>query len=120
MLCHHGLDARLLAETVHHRRQQRAHRTDDCNRGHRAYHAHVSSPSPFDGLPFLKDIFKFLSFDGPVHWEMARQLAVMGASGGETEPNPEPLDRIRLEELLRVAELRVADATGLSTTVSGG
>ena len=80
----------------------------------------MSSPSPFDGLPFLKDIFKFLSFDGPVHWEMARQLAVMGASGGEPEPNTDPLDRIHLEELLRVAELRVADATGLPTTVTGG
>jgi putative hydrolase len=68
----------------------------------------------------MKDIFKFLSFEGPVHWEMARQLAVMGATGGEAEPNVEPLQRIRLEELLRVAELRVADATGLSTSVTGG
>src|SRR5439155_13983615 len=113
------LETRLVTQPMHHRGQQRTHRTDDCNRGHRAYHAHVSSPSPFDGLPFLKDIFKFLSFDGPVHWEMARQLAVMGATGGEVEPNIEPLDRIRLEELVRVAEMQVGEATGLSTTVSG-
>ena len=71
-------------------------------------------------MPFLKDIFKFLSFDGPVHWEMARQLAVMGATGGDSEANADPIQRIRLEELLRVAELRVADATGLPTTVTGG
>ena len=71
-------------------------------------------------MPFLKDIFKFLSFDGPVHWEMARQLAVMGATGGESENNPDPLQRIRFEELVRVAELRVADATGLETSVTGG
>ncbi|MCU1498185.1 MAG: hypothetical protein JWM47_2138 [Acidimicrobiales bacterium] len=70
-------------------------------------------------MPFFKDIFKFLSFDGPVHWDMARQLAVMGATGGTSEPNTDPLQRIRLEELLRVAELRVADATGLPTTVTG-
>src|SRR5439155_2746101 len=75
---------------------------------------------PFDGLPFLKDIFKFLSFDGPVHWEMAKQLAVLGATGGESETNPDPLQRIRLEELIRVADLRVADATGLATSITGG
>src|SRR3954467_5709404 len=51
---------------------------------------------------------------------MPRQLAVMGATGGEVEPNIDPLHCSRLEELLRVAELRVADATGLPTSVSGG
>jgi len=110
----------LRAQSSQHRLHQRTGRTDDRNPDHRAYHACVSSPSPFDGLPFLKDIFKFLSFDGPVHWDMARQLAVLGATGGEPEPNPDPLQRIRLEELVRVADLRVADATGLATSITGG
>ncbi len=60
-----------------------------------------------------------LATQGPVHWELARQVAQGVASGGQPEANVEPLERIRLEELVRVADLHVADATGLSTTVSG-
>src|SRR5438477_421674 len=115
-----GRGRRIGPEAADHRLHQRTGRTDDCNPDHRAYHACVSNPSPFDGLPFLKDIFKFLSFDGAVHWEMAKQLAVLGATGGESETNPDPLQRIRLEELIRVADLRVADATGLATSITGG
>src|SRR5437588_12529867 len=60
-----------------------------------------------------------LATQGPVHWELARQVAQGVASGGQPEANVEPLERIRLEELVRVADLHVADATGLSTTGSG-
>jgi putative hydrolase len=60
-----------------------------------------------------------LATQGPVHWELARQVAQGVASGGQPEANVDPLERIRLEELVRVADLHVADATGLTTTVSG-
>lgn len=43
----------------------------------------------------------------------AREVARAIASGGSSEPNIEPTDRIALEQLVRVAELRVTDATGL-------
>jgi putative hydrolase len=83
----------------------------------------VSTPSPFGGGNFfenlLGDLLKMLATQGPVHWELARQVAQGIASGGQPEANVDPLERIRLEELVRVADLHVADATGLSTTVSG-
>ena len=45
--------------------------------------------------------------------DTARQLARTIATGGESEPNIDPTDRMAVEELMRVAELRVADVTGL-------
>lgn len=76
-------------------------------------------PDPFQGIPFLGDLAKILRQQGAVSWDAAGQLAFQVATGGETEPNVDPLERIRLEELARVAELRVADATGLSLSTTG-
>jgi putative hydrolase len=56
---------------------------------------------------------------GPVNWEAARQFALQVASGGTPEPNVDPVHRIKLEELVRVAELRVAHTTGLAVSVTG-
>jgi putative hydrolase len=75
--------------------------------------------NPFEGLPFFGDLAKMLASSGPVHWDAARQFALAAATGGTAEPNPDPLERIRLEELARVAELRVADASGLPTAPGG-
>nr|MDP9452505.1 zinc-dependent metalloprotease [Actinomycetota bacterium] len=55
----------------------------------------------------------------PVSWDAARQFATQVASEGAVEANPEPMERLRLEELSRVAELRVADVTGLPTSTTG-
>lgn len=74
---------------------------------------------PFGGIPFLGDLAKLLSSQGAGGWEGARQFAVQVATGGQPEDNPDPIDRIALEELARVAELHVGDATGLSTTQTG-
>src|SRR5579885_646907 len=46
-------------------------------------------------------------------WDVARQLATSLATEGEPEANVEPVVRMQLEQLGRVAELRVGDATGL-------
>lgn len=43
----------------------------------------------------------------------ARAIGRAMASGDGSEPNINPADRIAIEQLMRVAELRVADATGL-------
>jgi putative hydrolase len=83
----------------------------------------VSASGPFgsDG-PFgdlMRNLARMLTSQGPVNWEFARQLAVWGATGGQQEPNVDPLVRVRLEELLRVAEMHVGQATGLPLS-SGG
>ena len=75
---------------------------------------------PFGGIPFLGDLAKMLQGAGGAGgWETARQLAMQLATGGEPEPNPDPMDRLALEELARVAELRVAATTGLDTSTTG-
>jgi putative hydrolase len=51
--------------------------------------------------------------------EMARSFAHNVAVGTATEPNVDPVERIRLEELARIAELQVAEVTGLSVTPNG-
>ncbi len=82
----------------------------------------VSGPSFSGGGPLgdlLRDLARLLTAQGPVNWEVARQLAVWTATGGESEANPEPLARMKTEELLRVAEMYVAQGTGLPTSRRG-
>lgn len=78
-----------------------------------------SQPNPFEGMPFFGDLLKMLGNQGAVQWDGARQIAVSIATGGESEPNVDPMERIRLEQLSRVADLHVARATGLSTSTAG-
>ena len=83
----------------------------------------MSEPSPFSsGGPLqdlLRNLARLLTSQGPLNWEVARQLAAWTATQGEPEANPDPLVRIRLEELLRVADMHVAEATGLPTSRRG-
>ena len=78
-----------------------------------------SGSNPFEGMPFFGDLLKMLGSQGPVQWDGARQLALSIATGGESEPNVDPLERVRYEQLARVADLQVAQATGLSTSTTG-
>ena len=66
----------------------------------------------------LGDLLRLLKTDGPFPFEIAQQLAVSIASEGSPSP-VDPLDRIRLEELVRIADLQVADVTGMTTGVGG-
>jgi putative hydrolase len=75
--------------------------------------------NPFEGMPFFGDIAKLLGQGGGVPWDAARSLALAIATDGQSEPNVEPSERIRLEQLARVADLQVAHVTGLSTSVGG-
>lgn len=75
--------------------------------------------NPFEGMPFFGDLLKMLGTQGPVQWDGARQLALSIATGGEGEANVDPMERIRFEQLARVADLQVAKATGLSTSTTG-
>ncbi|MGH9264080.1 MAG: zinc-dependent metalloprotease [Acidimicrobiales bacterium] len=76
--------------------------------------------NPFEGLPMFGDLARLFSRQGPVNWDVARQTAMWLATDGQPEPNVDPLERIRLEELVRVADLRVSATTGLSTSIAGG
>jgi putative hydrolase len=75
--------------------------------------------NPFEGMPFFGDLLKMLGTQGPVQWDGARQLALSIATDGEAEANVDPMERIRFEQLARVADLQVAEATGLSTSTTG-
>ena len=78
------------------------------------------SGNPFEQLPIFGDLAKLFSEQGPVSWDVARQISLLLATEGQPEANVDPLVRMRFEELARVAELNVADATGLVTAPAGG
>lgn len=79
----------------------------------------MSDPDPFEGVPFLGDLARLLAQQGDQTWTAAGQLAMSVATGGSTEPNVDPLARIHLGELARVAELQIARTSGLTTAVGG-
>lgn len=79
-------------------------------------------PSPFEvplgdiwnDVPLFREIQRvLLSSSGPVNWELARQVGIAAASWGREDPPPSEEDRRSFEEAVRVAELHVADHTGL-------
>src|ERR1700722_13761525 len=75
---------------------------------------------PMGGL--LGDLLKVIGSapgGGDTWFEAARTLAHGVATDGQEDDNADPLVRIAFEDLARVAELHVADVTGISLT-SGG
>ncbi len=85
----------------------------------------VAFPGPGAGGNFLEQILGDLlqlmggSSPGGARVDLARTLAQGVASGGEPEANVDPADRMRFEELARIAELHVAEITGLPITPTG-
>jgi putative hydrolase len=87
----------------------------------------MSTPEGFGGGPFeggplgdlMRHLAQFFTGQGPLNWEIARQMAQWAAAGGQPEPNPDPLSRVRLEELLRVAEMHVSEAIGMQVSAGG-
>src|SRR5436853_2553932 len=76
--------------------------------------------NPFEGFPLFGDLARMFASQGPVNWDVARQMGMWIATEGKPQGNVDPIERIRLEELARVADLQVSDATGLSTSITGG
>src|SRR5919199_6636882 len=66
---------------------------------------------PFGGFD-LSQMLRFLQSDGPVHWEVARQVARWVALEGQSEPTVPVEDRARLGEIVPAAEQRVLAETG--------
>ncbi len=69
--------------------------------------------------PMLAELMRMMQATGPISWDTAKQLAITVATQGVSESNVDPGERIAIEELARVADLHVQNATGLSTVVDG-
>ncbi len=66
---------------------------------------------PFGGFD-ISQMLRFLQSDGPVHWEVARQVARWVALEGQSEPPVAAEDRARMGEVASAAEQRVLAETG--------
>ncbi|HMF83537.1 MAG TPA: zinc-dependent metalloprotease [Acidimicrobiia bacterium] len=81
-----------------------------------------SSPSGFPGMPFggggfdLAQIMRMLQTQGPINWDVARQIAAWVAVDGGTERPIDPAAHAQLEELTRAAETHVVGETDLTGT----
>ena len=84
----------------------------------------VSDTPFFGGGDFLRnmlgDLVRMMPSGPGVQWQLANQLAGQIAAGSGPDPNPDPLERIRLDELCAIAELHVAEATGMPVSPGGG
>ncbi len=65
------------------------------------------------GIPMMGEMLRMLQGTPLGGARQGREIARTVATGGESEANIDPAERIAIEQLVRVAELRVADATGL-------
>ncbi|MFN0028049.1 MAG: zinc-dependent metalloprotease [Acidimicrobiales bacterium] len=75
--------------------------------------------SPFGGLPFLGDLMRLVNSQGSSPWDGATQLAVSIASGGKSEPNVDPADRIELERFADIARMHVEALSTQPLTPAG-
>jgi len=73
----------------------------------------MDQPNPFDG-GLLGDLLKVLSGQagGSPWFESAKALALGVASGEQPDANPDPLERIAIEQVADVAARHVGDLTG--------
>lgn len=69
----------------------------------------------FADVPLFREIQRvLLSSPGPVNWELARQVGIATAQWGREDPAPAPEDQRTFEDAVRLAELHVAELTGLA------
>jgi putative hydrolase len=71
------------------------------------------SGDPFVDMGFfLQDLSRMLAGGSTGSWDAAAQLAGSIATQGTPESNVDPVDRLAVEQLARVAELQVQEVTG--------
>ncbi|MGA0064532.1 MAG: zinc-dependent metalloprotease [Ilumatobacteraceae bacterium] len=80
----------------------------------------MSDDSGVDPLrhPLFEQMARAMAGNGPIHWDVARQTAMMVATGGATPTNVDPTTRIAIERLAPIAELHVRDVTQLDVNAS--
>ncbi len=80
----------------------------------------MSNPSPFGegNEELFRSLFKFFASPEKMNWDLATQVAQESAQGGAPIVNVDPLVRVKLEELMKVADLHVSTASGLTTSTS--
>jgi len=83
----------------------------------------VSDSPFFGGGDFLRtmlgDLVRMMPTGPGLQWQLAYQLAGQIAAGQGIDPNPDPIERIRFEELSAIAELHVAEVTGMPVSPAG-
>ncbi|MBU98470.1 MAG: hypothetical protein CL429_05185 [Acidimicrobiaceae bacterium] len=75
----------------------------------------MDNDNPFGGIPFFGDFEKMFGAGNQDPWRTAKQVATQMAIDGNNDLNVDPSHRIALEELSRIAQLHINDATSLST-----
>jgi putative hydrolase len=69
----------------------------------------------FADVPLLREIQRvLLSSDGPVNWELARQIGIASAQWGQDDEAPTDEDARHVQEAVRLAELQIGQFTGLA------
>jgi putative hydrolase len=63
--------------------------------------------NPFGAMPFLNEMMKSLTSQGPLNWDVAKQVAMMTV--GSKSVNVDPAARIAFEQLAPLAYRQVAD-----------
>jgi putative hydrolase len=71
--------------------------------------------NPFGGIPFLNDMMRAMSQQGPLNWDLAQQFAQMGAVGDTPDPEPDTNTRLAFNALADIADMHVRGITMLST-----
>ncbi|TSA53593.1 MAG: hypothetical protein D4R44_03285 [Actinobacteria bacterium] len=67
-------------------------------------------------MPIFGDLAKAMASQGPLQWDIARQIALTTAtSGTNAEPNVDPTARVGIEQLVAIADMHVRNYTGLVT-----
>lgn len=72
----------------------------------------LPSASGWSKLPAFQDLGDLIGpAAGPINWEVAKQVATWVGTEGQSETKPDPAEAGQIEDLVRLAELRVAEYT---------
>ncbi len=83
-------------------------------------------PNPFGNIPLFGDLAKMMQQQGSLDWNAAQQFALSVLADPSAAPdnrqlmnNVDPLDRIKLEEYGKIAEMFVTATTGFPVAPNG-
>ena len=83
-------------------------------------------PNPFGNIPLFGDLAKMMQQQGSLDWNAAQQFALSVLTDPSALPdnrhlthNVDPIDRIKLEEYGKIAEMFVTTTTGFSVAPNG-